>query len=92
MKEFVVWEVQKWDGGDQPYHTFYLSSEEEKNKYLKNNKYDAAYQKTITITIQKTITIYDTLDEIAKDSYESAKAKAKEALTAKQRKALGLDF
>ena len=84
MKEFVVWEVQKWDGGDRHNHAFYLSSEEEKNKYLKNNKYDAAHKKTITI--------YDTLDEIAKDSYESAKAKAKESLTGKQRKALGLDF
>lgn len=84
MKEYAVWEIQKWDGGDRHYHAFYLSSEEEKNKYLKNNKYDAAYKKTITI--------YDTLDEIAKDSYESAKAKAKEALTGKQRKALGLDF
>lgn len=84
MKEFVVWDIQKWDGGDRVHHAFYLSSEEEKNTYLKNNKYDAAYQKTITI--------YDTLDEMVKDSYESAKAKAKEALTAKQREALGLDF
>ena len=83
MKEYAVWEIQKWEGGDR-IHAFYLSSEEEKNKHLKNNKYDAAHQKTITI--------YDTLDEIAKDSYESAKAKAKESLTGKQRKALGLDF
>ena len=84
MKEYAVWEIQKWDGGDRHYHAFYLSSEEEKNKYLKNNKYDAAYQKTITI--------YDTLDEVVNAEYVSAKAKAKEALTAKQRKALGLDF
>ena len=84
MKEYAVWEIQKWDGGDRHDHAFYLSSEEEKNKNLENNKYDAAYKKTITI--------YDTLDEIAKDSYESAKAKAKESLTGKQRKALGLDF
>lgn len=84
MKEIVVWDVEKWDGGDRRYHAFYLSSEEEKNKYLENNKYDAAYKKTITI--------YDTLDELAEDSYKSAKAKAKESLTAKQRKALGLDF
>lgn len=38
MKEFVVWEVQKWDGGDRHYHAFYISSEEEKDKYLKKQQ------------------------------------------------------
>ena len=34
MQEFKVWDIQRWDGGDRADHDLYITSEEEKDKYL----------------------------------------------------------
>ena len=81
MQIVKCWDIQKWDGGDRSDHAFYLKSTEEKDVYLKNNKYDYAFETTFII--------FDTLEEMENNTKEKVKERALAKLTAEERAILG---
>lgn len=82
MKIIECWSVQAWDGGERHNHIFYVTSEEEKNKYLAEHKFDTAYKQTMHI--------FDTLEEYELSKSNKLKEQALAKLTDLEKKALGL--
>ena len=81
MQILKLYDVLVWDGGDRHNHKFYLTSEEEAQRYLKANTYDAVYERTIEI--------FDTLEEWNDWNQGKIKERALAKLTAEERRALG---
>ncbi len=81
MQILKLYDVQSWDGGDRHNHKFYLTSKAEADKYMLGNKYDAVYEKTIEV--------FDTLEEWKEWNTGKVKERALSKLTPEERRALG---
>lgn len=82
MQVIECWSIQQWDGGDRQNHAFYLTSAEEKEKYMKTHKQDAA--------VKTTLVVYDTLDEVAENDRKKVRERALAKLTPLEKMALGI--
>jgi len=83
MKTVNVWDIQIWDGGDRCNHAFYLSSNEEAEKWKVNNKFDNVQEQTFKI--------YDTIEEYREGKSEVTRQRALAKLTPIERISLGLE-
>ena len=81
MQVLKLYDVQVWDGGARHNHKFYLTSEAEAQRYLKDNTYDTVYEKTIEI--------FDSLEEWHEWNTGKVRERALSKLTAEERRALG---
>lgn len=81
MQILTVYDVQEIDGCGNRNHKFYITSKAEADRYVAENKYDAAYEKTIEL--------FDTLDEWQEWNKAELKKRALSKLTAEERASLG---
>ena len=81
VKILKLYSVQVWDGGDRHNHKFYLTSKEEADRWLAANTYDGVYEKTVEI--------FDTIEDWKDWSKGKVKEQALAKLTPEERRALG---
>jgi hypothetical protein len=81
MRTVTCWDVQEWDGGDRTNHSFYVATKEEADKWKQKNTFDSVSERTIEI--------YDSLEEYQESRAEATKQRALAKLTPIERKALG---
>lgn len=83
MKQFDVYDIQQWDGGERHNHKFYLASKDEAEKYIAQNKYDRYDHKVMIV--------FDTVNEAAENDLKTVRARVIARLTPLERRALGVD-
>lgn len=82
MKTIKVWDIQVYDGGDRCNHAFYVSTQEEAEKWKKKNKFDTIWDHELEI--------YDTVEEYLEGKSEKTRERALAKLIPIERKALGV--
>lgn len=81
VKILKLYDVLVWDGGERHNHKFYLTNKEEADRWLAVNTYDSVYEKTIEI--------FDTVEDWMDWSKGKIKEQALAKLTPEERRALG---
>jgi len=82
MQNISVWDIQVWDGGGGTDHKYYVATKKAADEWKRNNTYD--------YICEKTITIYDSYEDLMVHVSNEAKEKALAKLTKEDRIALGL--
>jgi hypothetical protein len=81
MRTIEAFDVRIWDGGEHHNHSFYLTSKEEADKYIAENKFDLV--KPVTFVF------FDTMAEASEFSREKLRERALSKLSEEEREALG---
>lgn len=83
MQVLKVYSIKVWDAAGKHNHKFYLSDRDEALQYVLENKYD--------IVEEKTIEVFDTLEEWKTWNSGEVKKRALAKLTVEERRVLGLE-
>lgn len=83
MKQFEVYDIQQWDGGERHNHKFYLASKEEAEKYIAENKYDRFDHKVLVV--------FDTVEEAKDNDLKTVRERVIAKLTPLERRAMGVN-